>query len=181
MSAVHPYVVQQAMMHMASPMRRAPASSVNALTSQMSGVSMKEAAPVYRIRYFVKEGGGERELFGGIREMIDMLRSGASAGEIIVRGVFDKQVKELVISPSAGTMELYMFDKGRNGSKGRQTFHLAHTVSGVDMVLSYFLTNFHEAMTMDERAAVMNRGGRRKTLYRKSKRPAKKRRTMKGK
>jgi hypothetical protein len=178
MTAVHPSVVHHAMIHMASPM--APVTrnnSVNALTGQMRGVSI---APVYNIRYFVKEGGGERELFGGIREMIDMLRSG-SAGEIIIRGVFDKQVKELVISPSAGTMELYMFNKKRNDSKGEQTFRLAHTVQGVDTILSYFLTNFHEVMTADERAAVMSRGGRRKTYYRNKKRPVKKRRTMKGK
>lgn len=184
MTAVHPSVVEHVM---ASMMRSPPPMpSVNALTSQMQGVSIKEkvkAVPVvrdYPIRYFIMEGagGGERELAGGIHEMIDILREGRDC-ELIIRGVFDRQIKELVILPAAGLMELYMFKKGRGGSKGEQTFHLKHGKQSVDIILSYFLTNFSELLSGDEKNLLLTRraGGKRRTVFKK--RPAIKRKTIK--
>ena len=183
MTAVHPSVVEHVM---ASMMRSPPPMpSVNALTSQMQGVSIKEGAPVpvvrdYPIRYFIKEGGSgaERELFGGIREMIDILREGRDC-ELIIRGVFDRQIKELIIVPASGLIELYMFKKGRGGSKGEQTFHLKHGRMSVDIILSYFLTNFSELLSGDEQKLLLSRraGGKRRTMFKK--RPAIKRKTIK--
>lgn len=183
---VDPSVVHHAMMHMASPMvpvaMPAPvASSVNALTSQMHGVSIES---VYPIRYFVYTGEGEKELPGGIYEFIDMVRRGSDV-EIIVRGVSDKDIRELFIWPAAGEMEIVKFNKKRDGSKGEQTFRLKHFGNGPDIFLSYFLTNFNDILKNPyERDAVLRRRGgriRRKTHYRNKKGPAKKRRTMKGK
>ncbi len=184
MTAVHPSVVMTSIMRSHPPM-----PSVNALTSQMQGVSIKEkvkavpAVPVvcdYPIRYFIKDGvgGGERELAGGIREMIDILREGRDC-ELIIRGVFNRQIKELVILPAAGLMELYMFKKGRGGSKGDQTFHLRHGKQSVDIILSYFLTNFRELLNGDEQKLLLSRsaGGKRRTMFKK--RPAIKRKTIK--
>ena len=183
MRQVHPSIVHQAMMYMASPMPSiapmapmAPANSVNALSSQMHRISMNQ-----NIRYFIKDVAGERELVGGVHEMIDILKEGRDC-ELIIRGNFDKQIKELIILPMTGLMELYAFDKKLNGSKGKQTFHLKHNKHDIKIILSYFSTNFHQILPVDVQILLteeINRlysngrgGSRRTTLFKK--RPAKK-------
>ena len=204
MRQVHPSIIHKAMMHMASPMPSvvpvAPVApvvpvpvvpvpvvpvpvvpapvinSINALSSQMHGISMNQ-----NIRYFIKDVAGERELVGGVHEMIDILKEGRDC-ELIIRGIFDRQIKELIILPMSGLMELYMFDKKLNGSKGKQTFHLKHNKQDIKIILSYFSTNFHQILPVDvqiilteeiNRLYSKGRGGSRR-ITRFKKRPAKK-------